>query len=95
MKQIETGLHSYHSKQVDKDSKEESKQMQTSNNNYYSSSAPKHTPKPVVPFVWIADVIPGSPADEAGLVVGDAVHQFGHIDHTNHENLGAVVNLVK
>ena len=29
----------------------------------------------------------GSPAANAGLKFGDAIYKFGHIDHTNHDNL--------
>ena len=31
------------------------------------------------PFLWIADVLEGSPAKEAGLLLGDAILEFGQI----------------
>lgn len=48
-----------------------------------------------IPFAWISDVIADSPAESAGLKLGDAIYQFGDVNHTNHENLQAIVNLVK
>ena len=30
-----------------------------------------------IPFVWIHDVAPGSPAEQDGLKIGDAIYQFG------------------
>lgn len=48
-----------------------------------------------IPFAWISDVIGGSPADQAGLKMGDAVFQFGEVNHTNHDELRAIVELVK
>ena len=40
-----------------------------------------------VPFAWISDVIANSPADDAGLKLGDAIYKFGDVTSTNHENL--------
>ncbi len=40
-------------------------------------------------------MIADSPAESAGLKVGDAIYRFGDITSTNHENLQAIVNLVK
>jgi 26S proteasome regulatory subunit N4 len=40
-------------------------------------------------------VISDSPAEAAGLKLGDAIFQFGPVNSTNHENLQAIVNLVK
>ena len=48
-----------------------------------------------IPFAWISDVINESPAQKAGLKMGDAIYRFGHVDHTNHENLNSIVELVK
>ena len=40
-------------------------------------------------------MIAESPADKAGLKVGDAIYKFGNVDHTNHENLQNIVKVVK
>lgn len=40
-------------------------------------------------------MISDSPAESAGLKLGDAIFQFGEVNHTNHENLQAIVTLVK
>lgn len=48
-----------------------------------------------IPFAWISDVIANSPAENAGLKMGDALYKFGHVNYTNHDNLNAIVELVK
>ena len=30
-----------------------------------------------IPFVWIHDVAAGSPAEQDGIKIGDAIYQFG------------------
>ena len=30
-----------------------------------------------IPFVWIHDVVAGSPAEQDGIKIGDAIYQFG------------------
>ena len=34
-----------------------------------------------IPFVWIHDVRSGSPADQDGLKIGDAIYRFGTVTH--------------
>jgi 26S proteasome non-ATPase regulatory subunit 9 len=52
------------------------------------------TPKPTEPFAVIDAVASNSPAQQAGLLVGDQVVEFGSINHTNHKNLMALGELV-
>lgn len=97
MKQIEQGLFSYHSQlsaegavsssgsaastaagvpaQEAKSGGEESAEDRTS-----SAAAPE---LPVEPFTKIRDVLPGSPADRAGLKDGDEVLRFGSVTIDN------------
>jgi 26S proteasome non-ATPase regulatory subunit 9 len=49
---------------------------------------------PTEPFAVIDAVASNSPAQEAGLKVGDQVVEFGSINHTNHRNLLALSELV-
>ncbi|KAJ4366253.1 putative 26S proteasome regulatory subunit [Neocucurbitaria cava] len=46
------------------------------------------------PFAKVNNVVAGSPADSAGLRVGDTVTKFGWVDWTNHERLSRVAEAV-
>lgn len=50
--------------------------------------------KKLRPFAIIDDVFPESPADEAGLRVGDLILRFGTADHGNHRDLKAIADIV-
>ena len=47
------------------------------------------------PFAKVNAVMPGSPADSAGLKVGDKVTRFDDVDFTNHERLSRVAQAVQ
>lgn len=47
------------------------------------------------PFARVNTVVPGSPADTAGMKAGDRVTRFGYVDWTNHERLGKVAQVVQ
>ena len=102
MKEIEKGLESLHSDYIQHNMKdEEVKTSATSANTLKmgdlkiedGSQSAKQEVK--IPFAWVSDVISESPAQKAGLKLGDAIYRFGEVDHSNHENLGAIVELVK
>ena len=46
------------------------------------------------PFARVNNVVAGSPADSAGLRVGDTITKFGWVDWTNHERLSRVAEAV-
>ncbi|RAL07407.1 putative 26S proteasome non-ATPase regulatory subunit Nas2 [Aspergillus homomorphus CBS 101889] len=48
-----------------------------------------------VPFARVNSVVPGSPADQAGLKAGDTVRNFGSVDWLNHERLSKVAQVVQ
>lgn len=47
------------------------------------------------PFAKINSVAEGSPAEQAGLRVGDKIYGFGGVDWTNHQNLEKVSEAVR
>lgn len=47
------------------------------------------------PFAKVNTVVPNSPADQAGLRVGDKITKFGSVNWTNHERLGRVAQVVQ
>ncbi|KAJ5779787.1 hypothetical protein N7457_007507 [Penicillium paradoxum] len=47
------------------------------------------------PFAKVNSVVPGSPADQAGLKAGDAIRSFGNINWLNHERLSKVAQTVQ
>ncbi|GAQ45302.1 putative 26S proteasome regulatory subunit [Aspergillus tubingensis] len=48
-----------------------------------------------LPFAKVNSVVPGSPADQAGLRVGDTVREFGSANWLNHERLSKVAEIVQ
>lgn len=47
------------------------------------------------PFAKVNSVVPGSPADDAGLKTGDRIRNFGDINWLNHEKLSKVAETVQ
>jgi 26S proteasome non-ATPase regulatory subunit 9 len=47
------------------------------------------------PFARVNTVVVGSPAEQAGLQVGDKVTKFGTVNWTNHERLSKVASTVQ
>ncbi|PYI11637.1 26S proteasome non-ATPase regulatory subunit 9 [Aspergillus sclerotiicarbonarius CBS 121057] len=48
-----------------------------------------------MPFAKVNSVVPGSPADQAGLRVGDTIRGFGSANWLNHERLSKVAEIVQ
>lgn len=48
-----------------------------------------------VPFARVNSVVPGSPADTAGMKAGDLIRNFGYVDRSNHDNLKKVGECVQ
>ncbi|KAL9132232.1 MAG: hypothetical protein Q9217_000036 [Psora testacea] len=46
------------------------------------------------PFARVNSVVPGSPADEAGLKAGDRIRRVGDVNWMNHEKLAKVAEVV-
>ena len=47
------------------------------------------------PFAKVNSVVPGSPADQAGLKAGDTIRSFGSVNWINHERLSKVAEAVQ
>ena len=47
------------------------------------------------PFAKVNSVVPGSPADDAGLKAGDRIRKFGDVNWLNHEKLSKVAETVQ
>ncbi|KAJ0352585.1 hypothetical protein COL154_011505 [Colletotrichum chrysophilum] len=58
---------------------------------------PDHVPLETLqePFAKVNSVIPGSPADEAGLKPNDEIRNIGYVSLANHDNLKKVAECVQ
>lgn len=88
MSRIEKGLHEHHARLAEQAQNNPSAASQTG----AEHSAPLAALE--APFAKVNSVVAGSPADEAGLRMGDSITKFGWVDWTNHERLGRVAEAV-
>jgi hypothetical protein len=88
MSRIEKGLHAHHARMAE----------QAQNNPGAASQAQaalSPAPAPIeAPFARVNSVVADSPAESAGLRVGDTITKFGWVDWTNHERLARVAEAV-
>ncbi|RAL03850.1 putative 26S proteasome non-ATPase regulatory subunit Nas2 [Aspergillus ibericus CBS 121593] len=70
-----------------------------SSGNIGATSGPGHNASDTgatgMPFAKVNSVVPGSPADQAGLRVGDTIRGFGGANWLNHERLSKVAEIVQ
>lgn len=93
MSKIEDGLHAHHASIEPSGSHPASNSVQeaaTANSSNTASSGAYE-----LPFAKVTDVTAGSPADHAGLRVGDKIRRFGTVNWMNHEELGKVAETVQ
>jgi 26S proteasome non-ATPase regulatory subunit 9 len=86
MNRIEKGLHEHHARLAEQAQNGPSGAAQALGS---STSAALEAP-----FAKVNSVVPGSPADSAGLKAGDSITKFGWVDWTNHEKLSRVAEAV-
>jgi 26S proteasome non-ATPase regulatory subunit 9 len=88
MSHIEKGLHAHHARLAEQaqSNPEAANSAQTA-----LEAAPAALE---APFAKVNSVVAGSPADAAGLRVGDTITRFGWVDWTNHERLSRVAEAV-
>ena len=89
MSQIEKGLHSFHSSQAVPPSP-----PSTTITPPEPHQPPGPSEAPDIPFAEVDLVISGSPADTAGLKLGDKVKRFGNVHLLSHDPLSRVVEVV-
>jgi 26S proteasome non-ATPase regulatory subunit 9 len=87
MSRIEKGLHEHHARL-----QEQANNPATANQAPAGLSAPR--PALEAPFAKVNSVVENSPADTAGLRIGDTITKFGWVDWTNHQNLARVAEAV-
>ncbi|KAL6708805.1 putative 26S proteasome regulatory subunit [Coniothyrium glycines] len=88
MSRIEKGLHEHHARLADQ--AQDNPRAAT-----HSQNTTNALPAVLeAPFAKVNSVVAGSPADTAGLVVGDTITKFGWVDWTNHERLSRVAEAV-
>lgn len=91
MSKIELGLHEHYAKHQALDSLPTSTATQVpSSNGQISDQGLVDTP-----FAKVNSVEKGSPADDAGLEIGDRIRRFGHVNWINHEKLSKVAEVVQ
>lgn len=86
MSKIEDGLHSHHAQ-----ARNPPTVLSSSTSGQHSTSSADSvqlgTSSLGAPFAKVNSVVPGSPAEEAGLKTGDKIRRFGNIDWVSHEKL--------
>jgi len=88
MARIETRLHEHHARLADQALHPATTAVQDSD----AASAPPAALE--APFAKVNSVVPNSPAEAAGLQVGDTITKFGWVDWTNHHRLSRVAEVV-
>ncbi|KAH8723261.1 hypothetical protein GQ44DRAFT_710867 [Phaeosphaeriaceae sp. PMI808] len=88
MSHIEKGLHAHHARLAEQAQGNAAAAGQAQ----AASGAPSAALE--APFAKVNSVVADSPADAAGLRVGDTITKFGWVDWTNHERLSRVAEAV-
>uniref|UniRef100_A0A0K8TRU9 26S proteasome non-ATPase regulatory subunit 9 n=1 Tax=Tabanus bromius TaxID=304241 RepID=A0A0K8TRU9_TABBR len=89
MKQIQKGIEEIHAEAA---SSSHQGLNEATSSNY---SAPVSEMPPLESFVCVNFVSPGSPAEDAGLMMGDEILEFGSINSKNFKDLTMIAELVK
>ncbi|KAI9759470.1 MAG: hypothetical protein M4579_002310 [Chaenotheca gracillima] len=96
MSRIEQGLHEYHASFTEEERRAPTRSEPPSNASPSTANAMSSASEVVdIPFAKVNSVVPGSPAQEAGLVAGDGIRRFGSVNWTNHEKLRRVADTVQ
>ena len=92
MSHIEKGLHEHHARLQE----QQSQANATPSGQGAQAAASGSTAPPALepPFAKVNSVVAGSPAEAAGLQVGDNITKFGWVDWTNHDKLARLTQVV-
>jgi len=93
MARIEAGLHKHHSDLASKPSVPPPPAAVTSSASRVTTSMTASRGSNT-PFAKVNSVVPGSPAEDAGLRAGDKILEFGGATWINHEKLSKVAEVV-
>lgn len=88
MSRIETGLHEHHARLAEQALNPTTAAAPGSD----AFSAPSAALE--APFAKVNSIAANSPAETAGLQVGDTITKFGWVDWTNHQRLSRVAEAV-
>ena len=88
MSRIEKGLHEHHARLAEQAQNDRGTGSQAQPESGASRAALE------APFAKVNSIVAGSPAELAGLRVGDTITKFGWVDWTNHERLSRVAEAV-
>ena len=84
MTHIEKGLHEHYARQQENNA-----------STTQPLAAPSSAPAALeAPFAKVNSVVANSPAETAGLRVGDTITKFGWVDWTNHDKLARLTQVV-
>ena len=89
MSKIEVGLHEHHA------AYQATNPPASGSNQVAESSGTTAQGVLDTPFAKVNSVVDGSPADQAGLKVGDRIRKFGNVDFMTHEKLSKVAETVQ
>lgn len=93
MSRIEDGLHAHHASLQVSDGLPPSSSLHGSTANRTGNAGDPNGIEPS--FARIGGVTTGSPAEDAGLRVGDQITKFGDVNWMNHEKLSKVAETVQ
>jgi 26S proteasome non-ATPase regulatory subunit 9 len=89
MSKIEAGLHAHYASMAAQP------QSRTTSSSSEAVSTNNGTAADIIetPFAKVNTVVPGSPAELAGLKAGDGIRRFGSVNWINHERLSKVAEV--
>ena len=91
MSKIESGLHAHHA------SIQSTQTLAAQNSSQGPATGTSSTPAGPIetPFAKVNNVVAKSPAEDAGLRVGDRITRFGDVNWINHDKLSKVAETVQ
>ncbi|XP_074061666.1 26S proteasome non-ATPase regulatory subunit 9 [Macrotis lagotis] len=94
MKQVEEALHQLHARGKEKQARDAAEAQHEA---LRQSPGPSLDPnqRPPQPFARVNSISPGSPANNAGLQVGDEILEFGSVNAHNFQNLQNIGTVVQ